>query len=444
MAAAARFFGTSLRSRSSPRVHLSLCTLDFAHVMARLIRMFDSTHRSLRIALLTHSVNPRGGVVHTLELADALHARGHSVTVLAPATPGQRLFREARCAVELVAVPDTPMSVVELVATRRAAFVKHLAKLLRVQDFDILHAQDSIGGNALADLRDAGAIHGFVRTVHHLDHFADDQLMQWQERAFRCASEVLCVSQTWRDHLLAEHHIEAALVHNGVDLQRYSKNRDASDAAVAALYGLRRGAPMLLAVGGIEERKNTIRMLEAFISFRSDHPNAQLVIAGGASVLDHADYARGFDSLLAASGLRSGFGESVMIIGTVADEHMPALFRAADALLMPSIREGFGMVVLEALASGTPVVVSRIAPFTEYLNANESEGHCCWADPMSPASIAQAMLRACDPAHADALAHRTPDVCERFSWQASAQRHECLYRAHVALANASVALDYVA
>jgi glycosyltransferase-like protein len=410
--------------------------------MARLIHMSDSTHRSLRIALLTHSVNPRGGVVHTLELADALHARGHSVTVLAPATAGQRLFRATRCAVELVEVPAAPSSVVEMVATRRAAFVKHLAKLLRVEEFDILHAQDSIGGNALADLRDAGAIDGFVRTVHHLDYFADDQLMQWQERAFRSASEVLCVSQTWRDHLLAHHDIDAALVHNGVDLQRYSTNRDASDAVVAALYGLRRGAPMFLAVGGIEERKNTIRMLEAFIAFRSDHPRAQLVIAGGASVLDHADYACRFDSLLATSGLHSGVGESVVITGTVADAHMPALFRAADVLLMPSTREGFGMVVLEALASGTPVVVSRIAPFTEYLDSGESEGHCCWADPMSPASIAHAMSRACDRAHADALAHRVPNVCERFSWQASAQRHEFLYRAHAALANANVALDH--
>ena len=59
---------------------------------------------SLRIALLTHSVNPRGGVVHTLELANALHAAGHAVTVFAPAAPGQRLFRDPACRVSLVPV----------------------------------------------------------------------------------------------------------------------------------------------------------------------------------------------------------------------------------------------------------------------------------------------------------------------------------------------------
>jgi glycosyltransferase-like protein len=405
-----------------------------------------SRMRPMRIALLTHSVNPRGGVVHTLELADALHERGHHVTVLAPALPGQTLFRETRCQLALVPVAEPATHVADMVATRRAAFVNHLSRLLRVQRFDILHAQDSIGGNALADLCDAGAIDRFVRTVHHLDRFDDERLMEWQRRAFGRASQVFCVSRTWCDRLLAEHGVDASLVHNGVDLRRYSRTPDASDPRVAAHYGLHAGAPMFLAVGGIEERKNTVRLLEAFTLFHASHPRAQLVIAGGASLLDHDEYAQRFRTLLGANGV----GESVLVTGTVPDADMPALFRAADALLMPSIREGFGMVVLEALASGTPTVVSRIAPFTEYLAADEAEGHCCWADPMSAASIAAAMSRAIEPAHARALAERLPEVCERFSWQASAQRHELLYRAHLALANTAThpvpshALDHAA
>jgi glycosyltransferase-like protein len=383
----------------------------------------------MRIALLTHSVNPRGGVVHTLELADALHERGHDVTVFAPATSGQKLFRATRCAVELVPVVAAANSVVDMVASRRAAYVSHFARLLRTRHFDVLHAQDAIGGNALADLCDAHAIRGFVRTVHHLDQFDDERLMTWQERGYRRASQVLCVSQTWRDHLLAKEGVPSTLVHNGVDLSRYSRHRDHSDERVAARFGLRPGAPMFLAVGGIEERKNTVRLLEAFIAFRATSPGAQLVVAGGASVLDHSAYGTAFRSLLASHAL----GDSVVVTGTVEDDDMPALFRAADVLLMPSIREGFGLVVLEALASGTPVVVSRIAPFTEYLASDEDEGHCCWADPTRAASIAAAMARALAPSHAAALAQGIPAVCERFSWSASAERHEFLYRAHHAL-----------
>ena len=448
--------------------------------------MPEPSSRPLRIALLTHSVNPRGGVVHTLELANALHDRGHQVTVLAPARPGQTLFRTPRCAVELVPLDAASevdaTAVAQMIASRRTAYVKHLSQLLRMQTFDVLHAQDGIGANALADLCDAGAISGFVRTVHHLDTFADARVMAWQERAFLRASQVLCVSQIWCDTLRREHGVEATLVHNGVDLTRFSRCSTSqpflpppfgervgvrvdvpaplqpedphpnplpegegatqespsfsasTDTRVATRHGLRPGAPLFLAVGGIEERKNTLRLLEAFIAFHAEQPAAQLAIVGGASLLDHHAYTASFHALLSASGLRSGRFEPVVITGTVPDADMPALFRIADALLMPSVREGFGMVVLEALASGTPVVVSRIAPFTEYLGADEAEGHCCWADPQSAASIADAMQRALNPAHAQALALRTPAVCERFSWHASAARHEQLYRAHVALA----------
>lgn len=402
------------------------------------------TNRALRIAMLAHSVNPRGGVVHALELADALHYRGHDVTLLAPALAGQTLFRQPRCQVSLVPLAAPATDVVDMVATRRAAFVAHLSTLIGAQPFDVLHAQDSISGNALADLRDAGAIRGFVRTVHHLDHFDDARLMAWQRRAYADASDVFCVSQTWRDRLLADHGIAASLVHNGVDLQRFQRTPSPSDAAIARKHGVRSDGPTFLAVGGIEERKNTVRMLEAFALFQSIRPAAQLVIAGGASLLDHDEHARRFSALLAASGLRLGPDESVVVTGTVPDADMPALYRCTDALLMPSLREGFGMAVLEALASGTPAVVSRIEPFTEHLDENEDEGHCCWADPASAHSIAQAMHRACAPAHAVALARSLPAVCYRYAWPASAQRHELFYRAHLSLAHARPSLGRAA
>ena len=392
--------------------------------------MAEAQRDPLVIGLLTHSVNPRGGVVHTLELADALHERGHRVTVFAPAFAGQSLFRSTRCEFERVPVTERAKSVVDMVATRRAAFVGHLKRTLAARRFDVLHAQDAIGGNALADLVQAGAIDGFVRTVHHLDRFDDARLMAWQERAFTAASQVLCVSRTWCDRLEADFGVPTRLVHNGVDLRRYTSRPGGHDAAVVARHGLRPGGPMFLAVGGIEERKNTLRMLQAFLAFRARRPGAQLVIAGGASLLDHDDYGHRFAALLAASGASN----DVVITGTVDDADMPALFRAADVLLMASLREGFGLVVLEALASGTPAVASRIAPFTEYLPEDERAGHCCWADPQSVDAIAAAMARACDPAHALALGFATPTVCEHFSWQASASSHEAIYRAHRALA----------
>jgi glycosyltransferase-like protein len=379
----------------------------------------------LRVALLTHSVNPRGGVVHTLELAHALHAAGHDVTVMAPAAPGQQFFRAVQCRVELAPVSGTPHDMAGMVDSRIQAYVAHLSKLLAHTRYDILHAHDGIGGNALATLEDRGLVDGFVRTVHHLDNFSDPRLAAWQLRAFRRARRVLCVSRLWCDVMQRDHGVAAEQVRNGVDTERYSAVPMPRDEEVARRLGIHGRGPLFLAVGGVEERKNTLRIFQAFRRLQREIPEAQLVIAGGASLLDHDAYRREFLSAVYASEMGMGLGQPLVLTGPVADADMPSLFRLADTLVMPSLREGFGLVVLEAMASGTPAVVSRIAPFTEYLG----EGDCFWADPQDATSIARAMQQSVQPSLARSLAIAAgPALCARFSWAASAQRHLHLYR----------------
>lgn len=127
--------------------------------------------------------------------------------------------------------------------------------------------------------------------------------------------------------------------------------------------------PVYLAVGGVEERKNTVAILEAFLQVRRTSPSARLVVAGGASLVDHSPYASRFLVLAEEAGVAPGPDSLVKVLGRVADEDMPRLYRCADTLVFPSLREGFGLAVLEAMACGTPAVVSRIPPFTEYLTA---------------------------------------------------------------------------
>lgn len=130
---------------------------------------------AMRIALFTHSVNPRGGVVHTLELGRALHEAGQDVTIFAPSVGGAPMFRASPCRVVLAPAAahgnDTVMMVQTRIDALKAALLEEGAS-----GFDVLHAQDGIGGNALADLREAGSIRGFVRTVHHVDAFDNPRL----------------------------------------------------------------------------------------------------------------------------------------------------------------------------------------------------------------------------------------------------------------------------
>lgn len=379
----------------------------------------------LSIALLTHSVNPRGGVVHTLELAEALRQLGHHVTIVATARPGQRFFRPVRAHVELVPLPAAAHpDMVQEVGTRIAATQQHLAGLLARRSFDILHTQDPIGGNALANLSEQGLVRHFVRTVHHLDHFEQPQLAAWQTRGWRAADQVLCVSSLWQEHLRSEYGHAAGLVHNGVDTARYTPRPSGRDTELRQRLGMRPNGKIILSIGGIEERKNTVRLLEAFIALHAQHPETQLVIAGGASLLDHSAAAQAFQQILTRHGMTTGPGQPVLVTGPLADEDMPSLLRIADVTAMPSIREGFGLVVLESLVSGTPVVVSRIRPFTDYLAPQDAS----WADPLDPASIEQALKRAISqhqPARVLASARR---LAAHYDWNSSARQHLSYYR----------------
>jgi glycosyltransferase-like protein len=375
---------------------------------------------ALSIALLTHSINPRGGVVHVLELGRALQARGHAVTLVAPAAPGQVFFRETPCRVELAEAPWPGTNLAATVQRRIRAMRMHVASLLERERFDVLHAHDGIGATALADLAEQGRIAGYVRTVHHVDRYGDARVQAWEERSIRAASQVLCVSSVWRERLHAEYGVDAAEVSNGVDLARYAPHTFPSDQAVAQRHGIGTRRPVVLTVGGIEARKNARRLLQAVLRLRERLPQTQLVVAGGASLLDHSAESKAFHAEAAAAGLAIGPGEPIVITGPLPDAEMPALYRRADVLAMPSLLEGFGLAALEALACGTPAVVSRIAPFTEHF----SDDDVAWADPLQPASIADALQRAV----ARGRHRRAPPVCLRYSWSTSAARHEALYR----------------
>jgi glycosyltransferase-like protein len=375
----------------------------------------------LRIAILAHSTNPRGGVVHALELGDALCRLGHEATVHAPDANGAGFFRETQCRTVGVAASPVGRDVTAMVETRVADYIRHFGPIDR-RRFDVWHAQDGISGNALATLKQRGQIAGFARTVHHVDSFADPRLSALQARAIASADCLFAVSRLWRDWLARKFDQTPHLIGNGVDTDRFSPAGDATDAALRSRLDLPAGAKVFLTIGGVEKRKNTIRILEAFRVVNVEHPSSRLVIAGGASLLDHDAYQAEFMAARAASGLPDG---AVIRTGSLPQALMPALYRAADALVFPSIKEGFGLVALEAMASGVPVVTSRIAPFTEYLGDDD----VLWCDPHDAGSIAAAMAAALEPPARSAIVARGFAVAARHDWTTAAHAHLPAYEA---------------
>jgi len=312
-----------------------------------------------------------------------------------------------------------------MIEQRIAEYVEHLAE---ARDFDLYHAHDGISGNALATLKSRGWITKFVRTVHHIDDFADAQISRLQTRAIRNADAWMTVSALWQDRLRDEFGIRAPVCGNGVDCQRFRPEPDGDEPELRRRLRLGAG-PIFLAIGGIEERKNTLRILEGFVQIAAIWPDAELVIAGGATLLNHDGYQRAFSYRLAEAGILS---KSVRLTGVIPDADMPRLYRLANALVFPSVKEGFGLCVLEGLASGVPVIASRIEPFVSYLEPDDA----IWCDPLNVTTIADAMALALNDPFAERLRSNGPKVAARFDWRSVAEAHEPQYRQLLEVADA--------
>ena len=375
--------------------------------------------RPLRVAMLTHSTLPRGGVVHAMCLSEALDGLGVEATLHAPDVLGRGFFREPRCATIAFPVEPARPQTADMVEQRIGDYVRWFRRPEN-RGFDLYHAHDGIGANALATLKEKGLIRAFIRTVHHIDDFSDPRLVRRQARSILTPDALMVVSRLWRENLIARFGREAEVGGNGVDASRYSPRADGTEAELKDRFGLGPG-PVFLSVGGVEARKNTVRILQAFAEIHRARPDARLVIAGGASLLDHHTYQVAFGRELTALG---EVASAVSLLGPVADPDMPGLYRLASALVFASVKEGFGLCVLEAMASGTAVVVSRIAPFVDYLDPSDA----LWCDPADSSSIAAAMRQSLRPDVANSFRARGPLVAARFGWRDVAERHLPVYR----------------
>jgi glycosyltransferase involved in cell wall biosynthesis len=289
---------------------------------------------------------------------------------------------------------------------------------------DLFHSPDFV----LPPLRQARG----VLTVHDLAFLmhpecADSHLRAYLEdvvpRSVRRADFVIADSENTRNDLvvlLGVRPDRVDVVPGGVE-PRFQPVTDTAQLLEARERLGVGSAPFILAVGVLEPRKNLTRLMDAFAQLKAQHAveGLKLVLAGGRGWLVDGIFAHH-----AASPVRG----DILFPGFVPDDLLPAVYSAATALAFPSLYEGFGLPILEAMACGTPIVSSNASCLPEV-----ADGAALMIDPEDTDGLVSALGQVLtDDSLRDNLVRLGRERASRYSWKAAAER---LLRIYTRVAN---------
>jgi glycosyltransferase involved in cell wall biosynthesis len=251
-----------------------------------------------------------------------------------------------------------------------------------------------------------------VTVFHDLQHTRHPEYFRWFDLPFwqlflyasaHRSSRIIAVSEATRQDFLAHYKLDASrvrVVHHGVDVEFFGIRERRAQAANGERY--------VLTVSTLHPHKNFRRLLVAFSEFIKRRPDIKLIIAG----------LRGFDAANIGDLIRElQLGDRVRCTGWIPRDELYNLFAGADAFIYPTTFEGFGMTLLEGLASGLPVACSAIEP-VKTLAGNAT----LLFDPHKTEEIGAALVRITeDEVLRNALRVAGPERARQFTWEETAR-----------------------
>jgi len=258
-----------------------------------------------------------------------------------------------------------------------------------------------------------------VVTIHDIIHVLYPQFLPHRaaliyarvmiRRALRRADRIITVSHNSKRDLVDYFGIAPAridVIYNGVAARFRADLPPAEIDRVAAKYALPR--PYLLFLGGEKPHKNVRNVLRAFAEARRDRPLPHELVLAGPMPRNRSRV----DALIAALDLDA----HVVRPGVVPEEDLPGLFAGSDAFLYPTLYEGFGLPVAEAMACGVPVLTSSTSALQEIAG-----GYAYLVDPMDVDAIARGIVDlATDPKRREEYADLGRRRAADFSWDRAA------------------------
>lgn len=364
----------------------------------------------MRVAHVFKATGLSGAEAHLLALSGALRGEGFECSLIVLAEPRRTptaLFDAARA-------QSIPADRVALAHDLDLAAVAKIGAALKSAQTQIVHTH-MIHGDLYGALAARRAGLAVVQSRHNDDRFRRLWLVKLLTRALAAQTRrVIAISDSLAAFVRDVEGVPASKIvriHYGLD--------PASMTSRARPGGLRNelniggGVPLIGAVGRLAEQKGLRYLIEAFGRVRDSVKNARLVIAGDGPL--RAD-------LEARS---ASFGGAVHFLGWRDDA--PTVMADLDVLCVPSLWEGFGLVSLEAMALGKPVIASRVSALPEIVADGETGLLVPPAEPVALADAISALLG--DPARMRAMGARGRERLERkFTVEQMARQHAEVYR----------------
>jgi len=343
---------------------------------------------------------PGGVQVHVRDLAVALQRLGHEVSVLAPCDDDIDLppyVVSAGGAVTLSYNGSKAKVAFGPVTTRR------VRKWIRKGEFDVLHVHEPLSPSV--SILSCWAARGPVVATWHSSMQRSRALAAMYplaQTALEKVSARIAVSEAARQTLVEHMGGDAVLIPNGVDCSAFG--------GVDPLPGWPGEGHSLLFLGRIDEpRKGLQVLLEALPAIAERHPDVRLLVAGPGDV-DEFRHA-----------LPAEVADRVEFLGLVSEEVKARAFVSADIYVAPNTGgESFGIVLLEAMASGTPVLASDIEAFRRVVDGGRAGATFVNEDPADLARVAVSLLD--DAEERVRLGREGLLRAEEFDWETVAKR----------------------
>jgi glycosyltransferase involved in cell wall biosynthesis len=358
----------------------------------------------------------------------------HSLAPLASADFPLRyvLLVRAEDREQLADLPDNCELTVERAPVYSARELITLSWQLWRQRLDLYHATHYVLPAALTS-RVVVTIHDIIHLLYPEflpNHLAFLYARGMIRRSLTRGDRIIAVSQNTRSDLMQHFAVDGRkieVVYNGVEDVFRRRLPDEEIERWLRTLGISR--PYLLFVGNPKPHKNLDTVVQAYARARRLAPfDAPLVCVGSRA---------GSEFKIRQRAEHLGLGDQVRLLGHVAQEALPAIYQGATLFLYPTLYEGFGLPVIEAMASGVAVITSNTSALKEI-----AQSYAHLVDPLDIPAMAKAIAQCmADPEHRAALARLGLARADDFHWERTARQTLGIYRSVLGVGEAPAAAE---